>query len=74
MKENIKKIISIEQLTIYCKFELSVLLETVFADKDKMAKNDTESRRGSSAPFRPTYGTAGDGDEDVSSKHFQILV
>jgi hypothetical protein len=22
--------------------------------------------RGSSAPFRPTYGTAGDGDEDVS--------
>eukprot|EP00090_Calanus_glacialis_P024965 TRINITY_DN3877_c0_g1_i1.p1 TRINITY_DN3877_c0_g1~~TRINITY_DN3877_c0_g1_i1.p1 ORF type:complete len:307 (+),score=65.29 TRINITY_DN3877_c0_g1_i1:30-923(+) len=32
-----------------------------------MAKNDMESRRSSSAPFRPTYGTAGDGDEDENS-------
>jgi len=32
-----------------------------------MAKADMESRRSSSAPFRPTYGAAGDGDQDDNS-------
>ena len=35
-----------------------------------MAKNDMESKSASSVPFRPTYGTASDEDEDVSGiKH-----
>jgi erythrocyte band 7 integral membrane protein len=33
----------------------------------KMAKNDTENRRPSAAPFRPTYGTAMDDDEDENA-------